>query len=161
MPKASFCRAVNQTGSRSESPEEERPESARETPGRIAIRKNYYCPRIYFPLYMATVYYAHWILLDTGELLENGVIVVSGNSIAAVGPRSAFRRESTDRVVNLGDTLVLPGFINMHTHLEECVVRGLAPHADETFASFTAKKNNHLGEHPHDQQISSAQYNSQ
>jgi aminodeoxyfutalosine deaminase len=93
---------------------------------------------------MATVYYAHWILLDTGELLENGAIVVSGNSIAAVGPRSAIRRESKDRVVNLGDTLVLPGFINMHAHLEECAVRGLTLQADETFASFTAKKNSRV-----------------
>jgi cytosine/adenosine deaminase-related metal-dependent hydrolase len=100
---------------------------------------------------MATVYYAHWILLDTGELLENGAIAVTGNSIAAVGPRRTIRRESKDRVVNLGDALVLPGFINMHTHLEECVVRGLTPLADETFASFSAKKNNRVKQAPLEQ----------
>lgn len=104
---------------------------------------------------MATVYYAHWILLDTGELLENGALAVEGNSIVAVGPRSAVKRGSKDRAVNLGDTLVLPGFINMHTHLEECVVRGLTPQADETFASFSAKKANRVKQAPPDQMKSS------
>jgi 5-methylthioadenosine/S-adenosylhomocysteine deaminase len=97
---------------------------------------------------MATVYYARRILLDTGELLENGAIVVAGNSIVAIGPRSAVRRKAEDRAVNLGDTLLLPGFINTHIHLEECVVRGLAPVADETFASFSAKKNSRMKQAP-------------
>jgi len=93
---------------------------------------------------MATVYYAHWVLLDTGEVLENGAVAVEGDSIAGAGPRGSIRRKSTDRIVNLGDVLLLPGFINLHIHLEECVVRGFAPRADESFASFTAKKNNRV-----------------
>jgi cytosine/adenosine deaminase-related metal-dependent hydrolase len=89
---------------------------------------------------MTTVYFARWLLLDTGEVIENGAVAVSGPLIASVGPRCKIKRKSSDRIVNLGDALILPGFINMHTHLEECPVRGAIPGADETFASFSAKK---------------------
>jgi len=93
---------------------------------------------------MTTVYFARWLLLDTGEVIENGAVAVSGSLIAAVDPRSKIRRKSSDRIVNLGDALFLPGFINMHTHLEECAVRGAIIGADETFASFSAKKNSRM-----------------
>jgi cytosine/adenosine deaminase-related metal-dependent hydrolase len=93
---------------------------------------------------MATVYFARWLLLDTGELVENGAVAVSGSRIAAAGARKGFLRTSADRIVNLGDALLLPGFINLHTHLEESPARGTLPGADETFASFSAKKNSRV-----------------
>lgn len=93
---------------------------------------------------MATVYFARWMLLGTGEMLENGACSVEGNRIVSAGHRSHVKRTSNDRLVNLGDTLLLPGFINMHTHLEECVVRGSVKSADETFAVFSAKKNSRV-----------------
>jgi 5-methylthioadenosine/S-adenosylhomocysteine deaminase len=93
---------------------------------------------------MTTVYFARWILLDTGELIENGAIAVAGQHIEAAGRRSGIRRKPGDRAVNLGDALLLPGFINMHTHLEECPIRGAVPGADETFASFSAKRNSRV-----------------
>jgi cytosine/adenosine deaminase-related metal-dependent hydrolase len=93
---------------------------------------------------MATVYFARWMLLDTGEILENGAVCVENNIILSAGHRSRIKRSSSDRLVNLGDTLMLPGFINMHTHLEESVVRGTTKQADETFAAFAAKKNSRL-----------------
>ena len=90
---------------------------------------------------MTSVYFARWLLLDTGEVIENGAIAVAGNLIAGVGPRSKIKRSGGDRIVNLGEALVLPGLINLHTHLEECAVRGALPQPDETLASFSAKKN--------------------
>jgi cytosine/adenosine deaminase-related metal-dependent hydrolase len=95
-------------------------------------------------IFMTTVYFARWLLLDSGEIIENGAVAVSGSRIAAAGTRSRITRKSDDRLVNLGDALLLPGFINMHTHLEECPVRGALPGADETFASFSAKKNSRV-----------------
>jgi cytosine/adenosine deaminase-related metal-dependent hydrolase len=93
---------------------------------------------------MATVYFARWMLLDSGEILGNGALSVEGNRIVSAGHRSRVKRTSGDRLVNLGDTLLLPGFINMHTHLEECVVRGSVKSADETFAAFSAKQNSRV-----------------
>ena len=93
---------------------------------------------------MATVYFARWMLLDTGDVLENGALSVEGNRIASAGHRSRIKRTSEDRLVNLGDALLLPGFINMHTHCEECTLRGSVKSADETFAAFTAKRNSRV-----------------
>lgn len=88
---------------------------------------------------METVYFAKWILTDSGELLNNGAISINGNRISSIGPRSKVRRSPRDRVVNLGDSLVLPGFINMHTHLEYSVLRGTSKLADETFSTWSIK----------------------
>lgn len=88
---------------------------------------------------METIYFAKWILLDSGELLLNGAISVSENQISSVGPRSKIRRGQKDRIVNLGDSLILPGFINMHTHLEDSVLRGVQKDSDETFTTWDIK----------------------
>ncbi len=88
---------------------------------------------------MATVYFARWILLPDWSLLESGAIAVEGNRISGVGSRGSVRRSHSDRAVNLGDTLLIPGLINMHTHLEEGVLRGLCEDG-EPFAGRFAKK---------------------
>ena len=93
---------------------------------------------------MRTIYYSRWILADNGSIIEYGAIVVNDNRIEAVGTRSAIRRDNCDRVVNLGDVLVLPGLINMHLHLEESLFRGVSPDAEESFATFSAKRANRL-----------------
>lgn len=102
---------------------------------------------------METVYFAKWILLDSGELLLNGAISVNGSVISGIGPRSKVRRHSESRIVNLGDVLLLPGLFNMHIHLEDGILRGTSKRADETFASWSAKKNSRLRTTPHDQII--------
>jgi len=89
---------------------------------------------------MNTVYFAKYILLGNGEVLHNGAVAVCGGVIVDVGLRGAVRRARDERVVNLGDMLLLPGFINMHTHLEEGPVRGFKKEPDETFAAWSNKK---------------------
>ncbi|HEX3020346.1 MAG TPA: amidohydrolase family protein [Chitinispirillaceae bacterium] len=88
---------------------------------------------------METIYFAKWILLESGELLTNGAISISENRICSVGPRSKVRRGSRERIVNLGDSMVLPGLINMHTHLEDSVLRGTQKDPDETFTTWDIK----------------------
>ncbi|MBD3241127.1 MAG: amidohydrolase family protein [Chitinivibrionales bacterium] len=97
---------------------------------------------------MATVYYARWILLEDGSLLERGALAVDGNRITAIGSRGGVNRKRGDRMVNLGDTLLLPGLINMHTHLEEGVFRGMGTGIDEPFVSRLAKKSMRLRQAP-------------
>ncbi|MDD5674469.1 MAG: amidohydrolase family protein [Chitinivibrionales bacterium] len=93
---------------------------------------------------MATIYYAAEVLLPNAQVVAQGAVAVEGDTIIAAGPRSHLRRSSDDRIVNVGNLLLMPGLINMHTHLEEGVVRGIAPQSDETFASWSAKKNSRL-----------------
>ena len=49
-----------------------------------------------------------------GRMLTNAVVVVQGDKIAAVNPATL---PSGHRTIDLGDVTLLPGFIDMHTHL--------------------------------------------
>jgi imidazolonepropionase-like amidohydrolase len=58
----------------------------------------------------------------------NGVVVVTDNRIAAVGRQGSVAIPAGARTVDLGDATLLPGFIDMHTHI---IGRGLAdPRSD-------------------------------
>jgi 5-methylthioadenosine/S-adenosylhomocysteine deaminase len=89
---------------------------------------------------MATAYFAKWLLLPTHEILLNGAISVENGRILSVGHRGQVRRSVNDRIVNLGDMLLLPGLINIHTHLEENVLRDTPKAEHETFAAWSAKR---------------------
>jgi len=97
---------------------------------------------------MATIYFAKWILLPSGEIQHSGAVCVEGNRIRSVGPRGKINRRPEDHIVNVGDVLLMPGLINMHIHLEEGVVRSYPKDAEETFASWMAKKNTRVRQAP-------------
>ncbi len=65
---------------------------------------------------------ARWVLPVAGPPLEQGLVTVAGERIVAVEPHGTRRPD-----VDLGDTAVLPGFVNAHTHLDLTGLRGLAP----------------------------------
>lgn len=92
---------------------------------------------------MATVYFARWVLLPDFTVVENGAVAVDGALVTAVGTRGAVRRGRSDRAVNLGQVLLMPGLINMHTHLEESAVRGLIS-PEDPFHARIAKKSTRL-----------------
>ena len=52
-----------------------------------------------------------------GAPREHQVILITGNRIAAVGPRAAVRIPSGAEVIDLSGHTVLPGLIDVHTHL--------------------------------------------
>jgi cytosine/adenosine deaminase-related metal-dependent hydrolase len=89
---------------------------------------------------MATVYFAKWLLLPSFEILTNGVVSVENGRIIDVGTRGRVKRGRDDRIVNLGDLLLLPGLINIHTHLEENALRDMPRAETESFASWSAKR---------------------
>src|SRR3954467_9152753 len=71
---------------------------------------------------VTTAYRAPWIIaFQDGEhrVLRDGVVVVSGDSVVEVGPAPA---GEVDRVVDLPDTLVTPGFISTHAHMHSSPV---------------------------------------
>lgn len=61
---------------------------------------------------------SHIIAFQDGghRYLREGSILLEGNTIQAVGPRSS---EPVDEVIDAGGMLVTPGFINTHAHLYE------------------------------------------
>ncbi len=54
--------------------------------------------------------------VDSGRLIAPASVVVDGNRIIAVNPESP---PNTDRVVNLPGMTLLPGFMDLHTHLTD------------------------------------------
>ena len=58
---------------------------------------------------------ARLLEVDTGKMLAPGEILVVGERIQAVG--SVVERPKNARVIDLGDTTLLPGLIDVHIHL--------------------------------------------
>jgi len=66
-------------------------------------------------------YHARWVLPITQPPIENGTVVESDGLIIYVGPRAgAPPGEDHD----LGESILLPGLVNTHTHLELTAMRG-------------------------------------
>ena len=66
-----------------------------------------------------TIYSADWVLPVEGEPIRDGAVVIDGRRIAAVGPASDLgwgRR--------FENAVVVPGFVNAHSHLEYAVYAG-------------------------------------
>ena len=59
-------------------------------------------------------------LIDTnsGEVLTNKTIVVTGNKITAIQDGFASTERADDIIIDLKDKTVMPGFIDMHVHIE-------------------------------------------
>jgi len=66
-------------------------------------------------------YHARWVLPITQPPIENGTVVESDGVITYVGPRSS---APAGEDYDLGDAILLPGLVNVHTHLELTAMRG-------------------------------------
>ncbi len=60
------------------------------------------------------------------RIIEDGAIAVKGDTILAVGPRAALEAKYTaSKTMDAHGKLILPGFINGHTHAPMTLLRGL------------------------------------
>ena len=72
------------------------------------------------------VYCAEWVLPITSEPVSGGAVAVAGGVIKAVGAAAEVRGAHPEaEVVEFHDAIILPGFVNCHSHLEYAVFRGL------------------------------------
>jgi 5-methylthioadenosine/S-adenosylhomocysteine deaminase len=72
------------------------------------------------------------------NVYDDGMVVVKGDKILAVGPRSAIEsRYEAAQTISATNHLVLPGFINGHTHVPMTLFRGL--HDDVTLNDWLYK----------------------
>jgi cytosine/adenosine deaminase-related metal-dependent hydrolase len=67
-------------------------------------------------------YHASWIGPVSRPPIADGTVAVDGDRIAYVGPRAA-APDGED--VELGASVLMPGLVNAHTHLELTAMRGL------------------------------------
>ena len=72
------------------------------------------------------------------RILEDGAIAVKGDVIVALGPRAEIESKfAASQTINARGKLVLPGFINGHTHAAMTLLRGL--HDDVTLDEWLRK----------------------
>src|SRR5437660_572684 len=72
------------------------------------------------------------------HIYDDAAVVVTGDTIVAVGPRAELEAKyETRQTIDAKNTLVLPGFINGHTHVPMTLFRGL--HDDVTLNDWLYK----------------------
>lgn len=59
------------------------------------------------------------------EVFRQGVVVIRGERIVAVGPASVARQYRARRTIDARGDIVMPGMVNLHTHTAMSVFRGL------------------------------------
>jgi imidazolonepropionase-like amidohydrolase len=59
----------------------------------------------------------HLLDVKTGKLLDSQTLVVVGDTIQSIAPSAQLPAQPGDTVVDLGGLTVLPGLIDVHTHL--------------------------------------------
>jgi 5-methylthioadenosine/S-adenosylhomocysteine deaminase len=67
------------------------------------------------------LYESRWVVPVSRPPIQNGVVAVHDGRIAWIGPAAEAPPGPRTR---LGDTVLLPGLVNVHTHLELTVMRG-------------------------------------
>ena len=70
-----------------------------------------------------SVFHARWVVPVTSAPVESGRVVVEDGRITAVERT----RDRYPTAIECGDAMVLPGFVNAHTHLELTVCRSRVP----------------------------------
>ena len=59
----------------------------------------------------------HVLDVRTGKVADAETIVVAGDSVQSIGPTAKVQAQPGDTIVDLGSMTVLPGLIDVHTHL--------------------------------------------
>ncbi|MCL2492078.1 MAG: amidohydrolase, partial [Coriobacteriia bacterium] len=81
------------------------------------------------------IYTARYVLPITSSYIEDGAIVIEGDTIIDVGPLADILAKHPDHeVTDLGLSAILPGFVDCHTHLDYSVMRGLVE--DSAYAKW-------------------------
>ncbi len=83
------------------------------------------------------IYTAKNLLPISGKPITDGAVGVSDGKIAAVGKKRLLTSEFPDAgIIDLGDAVIMPGFVNVHSHLELSIFRGFLDRFDNDFSSW-------------------------
>jgi cytosine/adenosine deaminase-related metal-dependent hydrolase len=82
------------------------------------------------------------ILPITAPPIEDGAVFVAGNKIQAVQPWKDLRPHLREKVLDLGEVILLPGLVNAHCHLDYTDMAGELPPA-KTFTDWIAAITSH------------------
>lgn len=78
------------------------------------------------------------------EIIENGVVAIKGNKIVAVGDEKIISKYKGKKVIDVADDIVMPGFINTHTHVSMVPFRSLADDVPDRLSRYIFPLENKL-----------------
>jgi cytosine/adenosine deaminase-related metal-dependent hydrolase len=89
---------------------------------------------------MISIFSARWVLPIISPVIENGAVAFEGSNIIAVGPQTEIVSRFPDsRIEDFGAAAILPGFVNVHSHLELTVMRGFLEREENDFVAWLRK----------------------
>lgn len=89
---------------------------------------------------MTTIYSARWVVPVPAAPIENGAVAVEGQRIAGVGPRAEILEQFPEfKVESFGEAIILPGLVNLHTHLELTAMRSYLENEETDFFAWLRK----------------------
>jgi len=84
---------------------------------------------------MTKLYQARWVLPVSAPPIADGAIAVTGEKIVSVGTRSSLLAQFPEAAtLDLGESAIIPGLINAHSHLELTAMRGFLEDETDFFA---------------------------
>ncbi|MCI0664758.1 MAG: amidohydrolase family protein [Acidobacteria bacterium] len=92
---------------------------------------------------MITIIKAHWVLPITASPIEEGAVAIDSDRIVAIGPAIEIETRFSGAAINdRGRSVILPGLVNVHSHLELTAFRGRLeePHFQGWIAEVTRLK---------------------
>jgi cytosine/adenosine deaminase-related metal-dependent hydrolase len=90
---------------------------------------------------------ARFILPISSEPIEDGAVAFEKDKILAVGKRAEIiENYPAAAIEDLGEAVILPGFVNAHSHLEITAMRGFVDRFDDDFTSWLLTLNKVRGE---------------
>ncbi len=83
---------------------------------------------------------ADYVLPISAEPIENGAIAVEKSEIVVVGLKGELVEKFPEaQVEDFGEAVIMPGFVNAHSHLEITLMRGFLDDVEEDFYSWLMK----------------------
>ena len=87
---------------------------------------------------------SRYVVPVDGPVVEDGAVVIREGRIAAVGRAADLH---TTPVIDYGDAVICPGFVNAHTHLELTHLAGKVPPSSD-FVHWLKRLTGLLMAHP-------------
>jgi len=92
---------------------------------------------------MTTLYCARWVFPISSTAVADGAIAVDGETIVAVGPRATLVSQFPEATVReFGESAIIPGLVNVHSHLELTAMRGFLEKEETDFFAWLKRLTN-------------------
>ena len=89
------------------------------------------------------IYAADFVLPISAESFENGAIAIQNDKILAVGKFAEIKEKfPAAETEDFGEAVIMPGFVNAHSHLEITAMRGFLDDVEDDFRSWLLKLTN-------------------